>query len=327
MSFKVEKQKKLENKIIFGCKKKSIKDDTHVEDIWSQQRCDDYQSVRNEVFEGTYKSAPLGRSYKRGHKLPKFMQQDTYRHGVTTSKSGDNAMHLIYSHSNRDDECNDIRNNYIISHGSYEPGQQKTRHYNWTVDPTSTTFGIKGDTQKDRGSGAGVARSLQIEAGNCGTPGNASLLKINPTEVRFGKSTSRGNSSAAQCLRHVKEDDGFDDLGKSITPGFRNIETARCFGCPSIRNDIPKYERSSVADTQNYGGDVGAADLLRPSLFASFGLDNDEFCKPRTRDYLKKIFQAIDLNLNDYDFDSIFAKVSDRSGLASVGEFLKWLPR
>ena len=34
------------------------------------------------------------------------------------------------------------------------------------------------------------------------------------------------------------------DLGKSMTPGFRNCTTeVRRFGCPSVRSDIPKYAR------------------------------------------------------------------------------------
>ena len=35
---------------------------------------------------------------------------------------------------------------YIRSHGSYAPGEQRDRHYNWPVDPTTTRFGCKGDT-------------------------------------------------------------------------------------------------------------------------------------------------------------------------------------
>jgi hypothetical protein len=37
------------------------------------------------------------------------------------------------------------------------------------------------------------------------------------------------------------------DLEKSITPGFRNINTeTRAFGCPSIRTDLPGGNRRSL---------------------------------------------------------------------------------
>jgi EF-hand domain-containing family member B len=52
---------------------------------------------------------------------------------------------------------------------------------------------------------------------------------------------------------------------------------------PSIRNDIPKYERRSIADSQNYGDDVNAAYLLHPSQFASQGVEDEEFTKPREK--------------------------------------------
>ena len=49
----------------------------------------------------------------------------------------------------------------------------------------------------------------------------------------FGKSTSVPNSSTAECLFHGSDaGDVNDDIGKSLTPGFRNASTSRCFGTP-----------------------------------------------------------------------------------------------
>lgn len=57
-----------------------------------------------------------------------------------------------------------------------------------------------------------------------------------------------------------------NDLGKSITPGFRNaIAEGRAFGVPSIRSDIQPYAQRSVADTQNYGDDSSARQVGKPS--------------------------------------------------------------
>lgn len=53
------------------------------------------------------------------------------------------------------------------------------------------------------------------------------------------------------------------DLGKSITPGFRNaVAEGRAFGIPSIRSDIEPYAQRSVADTQNYGDDSSARQVV-----------------------------------------------------------------
>lgn len=59
-----------------------------------------------------------------------------------------------------------------------------------------------------------------------------------------------------------------NDLGKSITPGFRNaIAEGRAFGVPSIRSDIQPYAQRSVADTQNYGDDSSARQVWCFYLF------------------------------------------------------------
>lgn len=37
-------------------------------------------------------------------------------------------------------------NLYKKSHGSYAPGEQRSREYKWNIDPVQTRFGRKGDT-------------------------------------------------------------------------------------------------------------------------------------------------------------------------------------
>merc|ERR1719231_424384 len=81
------------------------------------------------------------------------------------------------------------------------------------------------------------------------------------------------------------------DLGKSMTPGFRNITTeTRPFGVPSVRSDIPKYATRSIADNQNYGDDVSAQFLLYPQQFAAMGVDDSEFSCEREKGELIDIF-------------------------------------
>lgn len=49
---------------------------------------------------------------------------------------------------------------YKRSHGSYAPGEQKRRNYNWNVDPERTRFGAKGDTIAFNGVSKNIAEVL-----------------------------------------------------------------------------------------------------------------------------------------------------------------------
>lgn len=281
-------------------------DDIHVEDLWRHHRVDEYQNVVSKLSESTYKKTPLGRSCIRGHKLPDYMKNDQYSHGVKTTSecnSENDAKRLIYplgdNNGSSENCCNDLR----------MPGIQKRRNYNWVnIDPLTTTFGVKGETGMGRGSSAGVASALQMSNDDDSKSDSDNKSSSIDCDRVFGNSTCLSNDSAADCLRHKGGD--IDDLGKSLTPGFRNVETSRSFGTPSIRTDIPQYERSSVADLQNYGDDVSASYLLRPSLFSSLGLEEDEFDRPRGKEYLRNLVISCGVVKDDDEFNSIFSQVA-----------------
>ena len=290
--------------------------DDHVEDLWRHRKEDEFEKVVLSLQESTYKKTPLGRSCIRGHKLPEYMHDGKYRHGVKTSECSEDAKRLIYPLGNSSaDNVNDL----------HQPGQQKRRNYNWPVDPTTTTFGVKGETGIGRGSSSGVASALQMKDGRCVESTKEAKRSIDSDKV-FGKSTCQSNDSAADCLGHAGDaadnTQDIDDLGKSLTPGFRNVETSRAFGTPSIRTDIPKYDRSSVADLQNYGDDCNAAYLLRPSVFSSLGLDEDEFDKPRTKKCLKRLVMNCGLLEGNDEFEYLYEQVTDRDQGVSINGFL-----
>lgn len=294
--------------IVFGCTKGSDVPDDHVEDLWVNNEDDEYHAVKTSILEAHSKPSRPQNSF------PDFPPD--YRHGVTTSEFNEDAKQLIYANFDKMNEIN-------------EPGQQKRRNYNWPVDPESTTFGIKGETGANRGSSAGVAEVLRPLQEDDSTVFRTLNRAHDPTKT-FGKSTSSANSSAAECLGNTKINsaqsngsniDAVDDIGKSLTPGFRNASTSRCFGCPSIRTDIPKYDKASVADTQNYGDDVKAGYLLRPSLFSSFGLEEDEFLKPRSKGFLRRLFRSCGLTNDNEKFEEIFNRVSDGNNFASIETF------
>merc|ERR1711865_578483 len=77
----------------------------------------------------------------------------------------------------------------------------------------------------------------------------------------IGTDISAGEALRGYYSRHEQMPD--KDLGKCLTEGKRNIvdDEERCFGVPSVRNDLgaPKTGVRSVADTMNYGDEVGAA--------------------------------------------------------------------
>ena len=65
---------------------------------------------------------------------------------------------------------------YIRSHGSYGPGEQRDRHYNWPVDPVSTRFGCKGDTIAFGGVSKNINDILQYTDEK---PSSLSVKKVN----------------------------------------------------------------------------------------------------------------------------------------------------
>ena len=307
------------NNIVFACSKRSDAQDDHVEGLWANNEADEYHNVKMAVLEAQAKFS------KPQQSIPEFMKDSGFRHGVMTSKPHEDAKKLIYANEN----CENT--DYINT----KPWSQRRRNYNWPTSPQTTTFGIKSKGEANggiKGDGAGVAEALCI---NDDSDAVESEFKAHNPFVLFGKSTSSSNSSTAECLGHTKNahhgilsevgDNGNDDIGKSLKPGYRNVVTTRCFGCPSIRTDIPKTSRS-IADTQNYGDDVNAGYLLRPSLLSSFGLEENEFLKPRSKGYLKKLFHKCGEDIDEDKFEEIFGLVS-RNNCANIHSFTDFLSK
>mmetsp|Transcript_27224 Transcript_27224/g.40753 ORF Transcript_27224/g.40753 Transcript_27224/m.40753 type:complete len:275 (-) Transcript_27224:70-894(-) len=270
------------------------------------------------------------------------MTKNDYRHGVESAKTQHDAKSLLYPKTNNENDENErlssVNSNYLKSHGSYQPGEQRKRNYNWPLDPETTVFGDKGKDATERGSGKGVFDALHMVIDDRSSSRPRSKHISTPEVVPFRKSkSSTSGGSAAECLgfaRDKKFDDADDttaqDLGKSVTPGFRNAVTQdQSFGCPSVRTDIPKYCRQSVADTQNYGDDVNAGYLLRPSQFSLLGLDEDEFHKPRTKEFIRDVFETCGYDTQSCNFDVTFESLSDHNGMVDIEKmrdaYNRWL--
>lgn len=164
---------------------------------------------------------------------------------MKTSSAHEAAKDLIFPSSNGDE--GDGYELYKKSHGSYAPGEQKRRDYKWNVDPTETRFGRKGDTIALNGISKNITevlkgaplsndqsvvnlkkvedfRNMTDKLGQTKNLGQDSASR--PKDMIYGKPSGIKGLSAADVIkgRYTPADTQADrDLGKSITPGFRNI--------------------------------------------------------------------------------------------------------
>jgi hypothetical protein len=150
---------------------------------------------------------------------------------------------------------------------------------------------------------------------------------LRPKDLVYGKASGTKGLSAAEVLKgKYKEADNLPDrdLGKSITPGFRNLVlTDRVFGCPSIRNDIPapSVNRRSIADSQNYGDDVPAQDLINPPAFSDLAIGPLTMADQRSKAEILQLFERIGYSLGDELGDYLFYQASQGRDYTSVNAF------
>ena len=102
---------------IFGTGTASESD--HVEDVWKNPEGDtEFQKAKIALMEKTYKSVkrePLGHSYSRGHKMPAFMDDPKFRHGIKSVK-GKTAQEVL-NPADENEEDKEGAKLYIKSHG------------------------------------------------------------------------------------------------------------------------------------------------------------------------------------------------------------------
>jgi hypothetical protein len=173
--------------------------------------------------------------------------------GVKSRSSDERAKDIIFPVSNPD--IGEGRDLYKRSHGSYGPGEQRNREYQWSVDPKTTRFGVKGDTIALNGVSKNIAEVLK--GGNSlDNPNSSSVVNLKkvedfhnmgdilgktknlgqdsgyrPKDMIYGKTSGVKGSTAADVIkgRYASSDLQPDrDLGKSITPGFRNLSFQVC---------------------------------------------------------------------------------------------------
>ena len=308
------------------------------------------QRMNIEKAEKVYVGAarePLGRSVDRGNKLPTKFTEDNAPFGRPGNPSMERAKDIIWPSVSEEQILGEEI--YKRSHNNYAPGEQKNRNYKWYVDPVTTRFGVGGKNIALNGvskdvaevlSGAGETKSIintkQVEdyrnmgdmLGKTKNLGQNSAIR--PFDTAYGRSAASGRAGGWSAIQVIKgqyslEDQMPDrDLGKSITPGFRNISLEdRAYGCPSIRTDLPRGDPSkrSVSDSQNYGDDVPAADLVNPPAFSDMALEPATFSQRKGREAIRELFGKINIKLEPKVFDAVFHDADPVNDCVTINAF------
>ncbi len=236
---------------------------------------------------------------------------------------------------------------YKRSHGSYGPGEQRSRDYKWNIDPSETRFGRKGDTIAMNGVSTNINEVLKGSGSNRESVVNLKKVEdfrnmgdilgqsknlgqesgLRPRDMVYGKPSGAKLHTAAEVIRgryQPADNKPDNDLGKSITPGFRNVSLEdRAYGCPSIRYDIPTVDvsRRSLADSQNYGDDVPAQDLINPPAFSDLSIGPLAMDEQRPRERVLDLFRRIGYELEPRLAEELFQRASDGRSTCSVNAF------
>jgi hypothetical protein len=113
----------------------------HVGHVIKAQNLSGLADYHNDLKEGKYAShvrEPLGQSYVRGHQLPPVVEDEKFKFGVPTVGS-ESAKDVLYPAGGEKEEiCADM---YKKTHGTFGPGEQKKRGYQWPVAADAHRFG------------------------------------------------------------------------------------------------------------------------------------------------------------------------------------------
>lgn len=168
---------------------------------------------------------------------------------------------------------------YRTTHGLTDPGEQKNRNYNWSVDKNEHRFGLPQEKEYD-----GTKKSLLTDFLESQFPKTNLVTKRledyrKATIDSMGKSKYRGTIdpnldkdftfgkpsfnnldnqwNIGKCLQGQEQNslETDVDLGKSILHKSKfsairpkEYDPYKTFGIPSVRSDLPKKRNVSVSD-------------------------------------------------------------------------------
>jgi len=324
-------------------------------DLLSHSKQSELQKLQTFKAEKVYRARakePLGRQQDHHMELPSKFTEGKQAFGIGSVSSLEPAKEIIFPSIKEEDVI--AEEIYQRSHNNWPVGAQKQRGINWQdtgVNPNETRFGMKGDTIAFNGVSKNVDAVLKNKdaagpiywkknmdnyssmADNLGQSKNLGQQSAQrPEGIAYGKPSATalkaasgpvwGAGAVLKGQYSVEQQMPDMDLGKSITPGFRNIaRETRAYGCPSIRTDLPKLARRSVADSQNYGDDVAAKDLISPPAYSDMNIDPETMVNARSFDSLRELFAKIGYDFPDELFDILSKTVACAPGMATISDF------
>lgn len=310
--------------LTFGEKSESIRTTAH--DLLSHHKLSDFEKLELMKAEKVYKDAAknrLGKSTSYNYN-DNFKAMEGRAFGIKSVSSLEPAKGIIFPEVSEESVAGEEI--YKKSHGACAPGEQKRRGYNYPGGPeypNVTRFGVKGDTIALNGVSKNITdvlksvderapmvntknvedyREMQDTLGKSKNLGQGSANR--PIDYAYGKPSgaqlraAKGKApiGADEVLRgnYSLEDQLPDkDLGKTITPGFRNITLeTRAFGLPCVRTDIPAppINSRSCANNQNYGDEATASELINPQPFADMRISEKSMFENRSKAALFTFF-------------------------------------
>ncbi|WIA10245.1 hypothetical protein OEZ85_010445 [Tetradesmus obliquus] len=295
---------------------------------------------REEVYASTHKE-PLGCTISRGYQMPAGLGTEVpfgRPLHVKEQEAQNSTQTIIFPQQAADDDDNTpVHSMYVSSHGSFAPGEQRKRDYDWSkakIDPRQHRFGrvdskgqqssMKQILQPDLDQLAAAKQAAVVSSvydrhkatlgDELGKPrllgaGNRAL----PPDHVFGKCSAReAEPCVGELMRgyYSAEEQAPDpDLGKSLREGWRNTEASgRTFGVPSVRNDIPLPPSRSVASTKNYGNEPSAGQLLAPPKCVDLGVKEEHLLQLRSPDELAQLLADAGLALGQQEFEEVLAQ-------------------
>lgn len=303
----------------------------------------DYSGTKyflNQLQENKYASSrrePLGKGIMRNYKFPEEVSKEDFKFGIPTTGFY-NAKEVIYNGCLLNEPEN-VKKMYQKTHGLSDPGEQKDREYKWNFEPKNHVFGKPQEKEYD-----GVKKSLVMDNLEGPYPPTkitnkhledyrqsiedlvgkskfkGTLLPSLGPDHTFGLKSKLGDAwNAGRCIygnpseisKTSLEPD--PDLGrnyryklknKKLTPIEYGID--KTFGIPSIRNDLPKKKFVSVTDTNNYGNEKDAFELLYPHPCAPRGIDDEDFDKLYSKQEIIGFLEENDYHIPEEEFNLIY---------------------
>ncbi|TWW79972.1 EF-hand domain-containing family member B, partial [Takifugu flavidus] len=97
------------------------------------------------------------------------------------------------------------------------------------------------------------------------------------------------------------------------------------YGIPTVRTDLPVPRVKRVGDSTNYGDAATASELLRPSVYDLYGVDEEQLLCPRSRKELSQIFVGLDLSEETFEEVWKLASAEHEAGEVCVDSFCRLL--